>query len=279
MSHSQIESNFSHTSAAKPILLPATRSDIHELARIEVDALSSNLLLRLCFSDLTQLYRSLISSLEQLFESDQTRYWLVKAISEDGELMGWGAWSVRAAESDLRERDMNPYESWMLVTSGAENLHVNTNDMFPAMPGLRSFIHEKTCNVVDDWLAGRRHLVLHGLFVAPKYQRQGVGGAIIQWGNQKADAQDLPCLVHSTPIAYGIYREEGWKEVGVINVDLRSWTRGNVEGMGWGNFRVSGLLRLPRDKREEERVRMIKRLKVAGVGKEVENMVWGVDFM
>jgi hypothetical protein len=267
-----------------PTLLPALKSDIHELARIEVEALSSNLLFRLYFSDPTKFYRSLVASLEQLLEEAECQCWIVKAVTDEGELMGWGAWCLRPADLRSKECDPKPFQSWMMVKPEEEK-SVGGGDgkgglaIFPSVAGLPQYVHDCTRTVLDDWMLGRRHLLLNALFTKPEYRRRGVGTAILKWGNEKADRRGLPCFLQSTPEGHGLYRREGWKNVGQLDVDLRDWVRGGGEGMGWGTYRIGWLVRLPEDRRENERERLVKKLNMAGGMKDSKDMVWGVDFM
>lgn len=231
-------------------IAPATKQDIPALARIHVSSLSANLLFRLCWPNQTSHYKSVVAGLEKQFNNPEFEWWLVKAINEEVTIMGWAAWTLRPA--DLGPQNSSA-SSWFLFPGRKVDDGSNIGDSggfdtedFPIVPGLPNYLHSHTQVIVDDWLLGKKHLLLNALFVAPRFQHRGIGTALLNWGNNRADKEGLPCFLKSTPTSWPLYKELGWKEVGVLEVDLRDWVRtAERDGSGWGMYRICYGVRLP----------------------------------
>ncbi|KUJ14463.1 uncharacterized protein LY89DRAFT_140398 [Mollisia scopiformis] len=169
-----------------PTILPATEQDIPALARIHVTALSPNLLFRLCWPNQTRQYEAVCAGLESVFKTPEFEWWFVKAVNEEGTIMGWGAWTVRPA--DLGSRDSSGTLSFLFPglmdgvngSSDEEEGKIDDVEDFPSIPGLPDYMHSHTQVILDDWLLGKKHVLLNSLFVAPTFQRRGVGTAILR---------------------------------------------------------------------------------------------------
>lgn len=63
-----------------------------------------------------------------------------------------------------------------------------------------------------------RHRYLSFLFIDPKAQGKGVGGALLSWGLEKADAANppLPVVLESSPVGRPIYEKKGFQIVDTI---------------------------------------------------------------
>jgi GNAT superfamily N-acetyltransferase len=53
----------------------------------------------------------------------------------------------------------------------------------------------------------------------PDYQRQGVAGALLQWGIDKAVSEKLPLLIESVPQAKQVYASKGLIHQGDFTLD------------------------------------------------------------
>lgn len=230
-----------------PALVRATEEDIPALARIHVSALSSNLLFRLCWRNQKQHYANVHNSLERMFKDPEVETWVVKAVNDDGTIQGWGIWSVR--EADLGTRNSSP----LLLGLG----NMNTKELeacdgeqdidiedFPIVPGLPRYIHSYAQAILDDWLLGKKHLLLNGLFVSPKFQNRGIGTVILKWGNERADKEGMPCFLQN-PGGRSLYKDLGWKNIGMSHIELRDWVRGGGADLGWGSYKITYGVRLP----------------------------------
>jgi GNAT superfamily N-acetyltransferase len=80
-----------------------------------------------------------------------------------------------------------------------------------------------------------------GLTTALKYQRRGVGSALLRFATSVADKMDVYCWVHSSEPAWGAYAKSGFKVVGTLDVDLDEYAPGpppkEEGGDGkWGHY-------------------------------------------
>ncbi|MCJ1353430.1 MAG: hypothetical protein MMC33_003416 [Icmadophila ericetorum] len=85
---------------------------------------------------------------------------------------------------------------------------------------------------------GTRCLFVIGLSVAPVWQHQGVGSALLEWGKSTAAKADTFCWVHSSEPAWGMYAKAGFEVVGTLDVDLDEYAPGpspDREGK-WGHY-------------------------------------------
>lgn len=60
---------------------------------------------------------------------------------------------------------------------------------------------------------------LEVLAVAPKYQRQGIGSRLLEWGMNQASLFGLPVVVAATFIGEHLYAKHGFKECGRIDFE------------------------------------------------------------
>jgi GNAT superfamily N-acetyltransferase len=75
---------------------------------------------------------------------------------------------------------------------------------------------------------GKGYLYMAILCVGPEWQRMGVGKRLLEWGLEKADREGLEVWIEASPAGKGLYEKMGWREVGVLDVDLVKW--GGKEG-------------------------------------------------
>ena len=64
---------------------------------------------------------------------------------------------------------------------------------------------------------------LDSLNTLPKYQGQGLGSMIMEWGVEKGEALGVPSIILSTDVAYGFYLKYGYREVERRVVDMGQW--------------------------------------------------------
>lgn len=67
---------------------------------------------------------------------------------------------------------------------------------------------------------------LNFLMVLPDAQRRGIGAKLLSWGIEEADRLHVPMVLESTPSGFGLYKKNGFKELEVVNKDMREfgWT-------------------------------------------------------
>jgi GNAT superfamily N-acetyltransferase len=122
---------------------------------------------------------------------------------------------------------------------------------FPAKAGLPDFVHQKTREVLEYWMDGRRHILVNALFVLPQHQKAGVGKLLLGKMHEFADRERIPAFLQATPFGYRLYKKAGWKQVGKLEVDLRKWIDGpegeeeDGPAFGWGVYEFRYMTRLP----------------------------------
>jgi GNAT superfamily N-acetyltransferase len=66
-------------------------------------------------------------------------------------------------------------------------------------------------------------LDLAALGTAPKYQRQGAGAKLLEWGLERADDRGLTVYVEGTPAAVPLYERSGFREIERLKLELAPW--------------------------------------------------------
>ncbi|TVY73121.1 hypothetical protein LSUE1_G009528, partial [Lachnellula suecica] len=198
-------------SSASFTLHPATPHDIPRLARIHVAACLPDNAFKLYFATSQEFKRRVTAMLEgQIGEPTWTH---IKAVGkETGVLAAWASWFT-PSEGEIRERD-----------GGFEGGTDKGEFDFP--PGLPAYVEADT----QAWLAkatrGQRHIVCKALFTDPPFQKQGMGTALVAYGNRLADEAQLPMFLQASPYGYPVYKKHGFETVQVLDVDLREWAEG-----------------------------------------------------
>ena len=72
-----------------------------------------------------------------------------------------------------------------------------------------------------DSVCGNSQIQLVTLGTHPKFQRQGAGTQLCRWGMQLADQRHLLVTVFASPSGQKLYRHLGFKEVGVVIVQVK----------------------------------------------------------
>ena len=168
-----------------PIVLPAERHDIPELVRIYLDAESTNLLHNLMFSSRKKQGREVVKLLEDNF--DNPHLLLVKAVdAESGDITAMAAWIRRGytaeelgiSAPEAAVKNLHPLQ----LNAGI--VHADTEEKSP--PGLGQYINDQMKSFLDEWTKDLKHISLELLMTDPRYQRRGIGTAMLKWGHAKA---------------------------------------------------------------------------------------------
>lgn len=91
---------------------------------------------------------------------------------------------------------------------------------------------------------GTKCWFIAGLTVAPKFQGQGVGRALLNWGTSRAEKDNVFAWVHSSDSAWKAYAACGFEPVRVLRVDLDAYAEGEAvnagpgEGGKWGIYTI-----------------------------------------
>lgn len=143
---------------------------------------------------------------QKTWSTDPTARYL-KAALPGGKIIGLARWRFFLD-------GLEPPSPWYLETSG---LPPNTNQPFC------KYFFEALDKARKDAMKGKEHFLLEILCVLPECQRMGVGVKLLEWGLSEADRQGRECWIDASPSGLGLYKKFGWKEVGVLDVDLGRW--------------------------------------------------------
>ncbi|CAH0038058.1 unnamed protein product [Clonostachys rhizophaga] len=78
--------------------------------------------------------------------------------------------------------------------------------------------------VVEEVIAGRRHLWVQQVMILPDRQRQGIGKKLLQKALDEADAQGVPSILTSSEKGYGLYVRLGFASLAEFLLDNGAWT-------------------------------------------------------
>ncbi|TVY17420.1 hypothetical protein LARI1_G005969 [Lachnellula arida] len=195
-------------------LLPAERNDIPRLAQINIAACLPDIAFSLYFPTRQEFEQGIIDALK-LQLGDPT--WLhIKAVDKaTGAIGGWASWNTLTDEQ-IRERDAK-------IANGSD---------FP--PGLSGHVARETDKLLGQHNGKQRYMRCKALFIDPSFQKQGIGKALIEYGNGVADREHLPLFLQATPFGFPLYVKGGFEMVDELDIDLRDWApggKGNDRGM------------------------------------------------
>ncbi|KXL49145.1 hypothetical protein M433DRAFT_158974 [Acidomyces richmondensis BFW] len=136
----------------------------------------------------------------------------LKAVdSETGTIMGMAKWNIY--NNSLP--DLSEIES-------AGDYWENEDDHAYATAILNIFLQQRNAAIKAS---NGNLLSLDILAIDPKFQRQGVGGALVKWGTDKADSLGVETVVESSVYGKGLYLKNGF--VFIKDVVLRNPERWN----------------------------------------------------
>ena len=227
-----------------PVLLPAEPADISALAALQIAAYRFDLDTRLIVASDATFKEVAVSMVQGQIVSPE--YLIMKAVHpENGDIMGWGSWKfVHYPEIDAKVRQQAEAASTTNDPTGSESMPEQAES--DPSSSLGSSNERCLRKVMNSWMGERQFLLLTMLVTEPRYQRRGVGSALVRWGNAKADADNVPSFLEGSPFAYKLYLKCGWKLVEKHDVDLREWTPyGKRYDMGYGIYSHYYMIRLP----------------------------------
>ncbi|KAL9120214.1 MAG: hypothetical protein Q9187_003228 [Circinaria calcarea] len=189
-------------------------SDMVRLAEIESLAFVGNPILSLIFPPdphgKTDHQVRASEHIQTMRERKGARY--VKATdTQSGQIVAWAQWHFF---DDLEKPPPTPLpENWLPRANIALGKHF-----------LGTL--EKTRL---DGMKGKKYMLLAVLVTLPEYQRNGIGGKLLEWGLEQADEKGYHCWIDSSSRGLGLYKKHGWEEVGFLEVNLADY--GGEEGV------------------------------------------------
>ncbi|UKZ66980.1 uncharacterized protein TrAtP1_008144 [Trichoderma atroviride] len=87
---------------------------------------------------------------------------------------------------------------------------------------------------------GTKCLIVVGLSVSPKFQRRGIGSALLRWGTSICDQKGVFAWVHSSEPAWRAYEKAGFQVIRSLDVDLDEYAPCSPPNEGpdakWGHY-------------------------------------------
>ncbi|PGH16627.1 hypothetical protein AJ80_05129 [Polytolypa hystricis UAMH7299] len=151
----------------------------------------------------------------------------VKAVTSDGKVVGWATWHFyleegwKEVEKDEEARKKEEEEQvW------PEGLNVEARKEF-----------FERIELLRENMKGKRIAHLTILVVAPDFQGQGIGSALIKYGLDIADKENMPAWLEASEAGYPVYKKFGYKDVQVVKFDAGKYTGEGEEVTSVGMLR------------------------------------------
>jgi GNAT superfamily N-acetyltransferase len=214
-----------------PILVPAVRADIPDMARVYADAERPNLLTRVLWSP-EKLAKTLIKELDANF--DNPRLLITKALDADTkELTAFGIWQLTGYDSKELSVDQSTLKS-PRPSNFKAGLLLSIDQDEPLSP-IGQYINSAFEDFLNGWFKGTKFIYLALLMTDPKFQRRGIGSALLKWGHERANRDKVNSALIASPVGHPLYQSLGWKDISTpLEVDFQKWVQYAQNGdMGW----------------------------------------------
>jgi ribosomal protein S18 acetylase RimI-like enzyme len=252
-----------------PIILPAERTDIPALVRITVEAQRSSVLNFYAYpteEDKAKVAAELAKLLDENWDAPHVL--IAKAVDpETKEITAMAIWQLKGYSKEELGGKATEFSgsmshldrpSWDMRLRDSRNtllaagmLLVNEFDsQYKEKSGssLEQYVDTHFRAFLDSWTKGTKHIYLSWLATDPRFQRRGIGTAMLDWGHQRADKDGVPAFLIASPFGHGLYAKLGWKDVETpLQLELKDWVKDAQNGdMGWGTFKFYYMLRMPK---------------------------------
>jgi GNAT superfamily N-acetyltransferase len=218
-------------------ILPASTDDIPDLLRVHECAFKSDHFSNFMLADRDgNVHHNLMKRSIETWLSSYTSQ-LVKAMANDGNIIGWVCWLVKEEEKsepfikpkDIIEKLNNIavfHAEKVPTDEPGESINHTSQLQNDKLKTPAQLISRQMRNDLMKWenqMKGKRYYVLQALVTIAHYQCQGVGSKIIQWGVDRADAEKIPCWIHASPAGSRLYTRAGFQELGNNEYDIGDW--------------------------------------------------------
>ena len=222
-------------------IAPVERNDIPRLAHIHVVACLPDNAFKLYFASPKEFEKRVTEMLQG--QIGEPGWHHIKAIDKKtGVLAAWASWNT-PTDAQIRERD----EKAARKESDDTEKREKAKGDFDFPPGIATYMQEDSDRWLEKCTRGLRHMTCQAMFTEPSFQQQGMGSAMVQYGNRLADQASLPIFLWGSPYGYPIYAKYGFEVVQYLDLDLRKWVpKAEGNDKGYGNYRFRYMLRLPR---------------------------------
>ncbi|KAF9200364.1 hypothetical protein BGZ49_009421 [Haplosporangium sp. Z 27] len=238
-------------------LVPATRDDVDAIAQISGDAFEtdSHTLMKAIWKGKDDHRNGSKTHLSELFDLKKVDVIVArKGIDGEGEVIGCIIWVRRGYPEDEPTTTGDSKEIPTPSTTRVTPFPPPPPPVLPPTPSSPLTIKEleqTTNNAMKHYMdllmpPGTKCRFIYGLNVAPAYQGQGIGTALLRWGTEKADQDGVFCWVSSSMGAVPAYAKSGFVEVGRLELKLDDYAQGfkwkvtddegQVKEQEWGTY-------------------------------------------
>jgi GNAT superfamily N-acetyltransferase len=230
-----------------PLIKLAERDDIPELVRVWLAAERTNLLMFYHFpteESKSEYAKQVIKQFEDNF--DKPHLLILKAVDPDtNQITALAVWQKRGYKLSAQTDKLFAAAGIMLngaLESSSDGVCSNT-----VIQSLERYIETQFEQFLASWSRSSKHLYLALLMTDPRFQRRGIGTAMLEWGHKQADQAGVPAFLIASPVGHPLYQHVGWKDVDTpLQIDLSRWAAGAQGGdMGWGVYKYYYMLRMP----------------------------------
>lgn len=260
-----------------PIILPAERIDIPELVRVVVDAQRSSVLNFYAYpteEDKAKAAALLTKILEDNWGAPHLL--IIKALDPDTKVItAMAIWQLKGYSKEELAANPTKNPSWLsdsyqlsdklrfhdppcgvMLAAGMllQNTKVNSQNEGKSPKDIEKYVGSQMRAFFDSWTDPTKHIYLAFLMTDPRFQRRGIGTAMLDWGHRRADKDEVPSFLVASPFGHGLYLKVGWKDVETpIELDLKDWVPDAQNGdMGWGTYKFYYMIRMPKSAAEPQ---------------------------
>lgn len=211
----------------KIVISSVSDAELHRACIIEAAAYADNKLNPILFPGpfLPDSLQKRVDQLIQIRKDDPTVSYLQAIDQTSGCMIAFAKWHIYSTpeEASMPSRKLefgpgtNPEACMDFFGSMVEKKkeimgHRPHICVFNSLTAFETFY--KSSDIATD---------LHMLHTDPKYQGHGAGGALMEWGIQKADELGLPIYLESSPQGHRFYQKHGFKDVKVLEMYLSKY--------------------------------------------------------
>ncbi|KAF9173743.1 hypothetical protein BGX21_010228 [Mortierella sp. AD011] len=221
-------------------LVPATPTDIDAIAQIAGDAFQtdSHTLMKAIWKGENNHQDGTRESLPDLLSNPKMDVIVARKGSDGtGEVIGSIIWVKIGYENQTPKTDNDsaekpvPSTATTTTTAAFPPPPPPVPASSPTSPLTISELEQTTNNAMTHYMKhlmppGTKCRIIYGVNVAPAYQGQGVGSALLKWGTDKADQDGVFCWVSSSMGAWPTYAKAGFVEVGRLELTLDDYAQG-----------------------------------------------------
>lgn len=174
-------------------------------------------------------------------------------------ILGFICWAFKGyAEADLPTKPEMTKTDAPNVQNNASRGHDEEEEEEPSVDSdpVRQ-LNDRSSADFSQWMAkimpeGCKCLYICGIAVRPDAQGKGVGAALVQWGTQRADQDEVFCWVHSSEAGYSLFKKLGFVVDRTYEVDLSLYAKMSgkpeVVGRGWPTYMLRYMIRQPQSR-------------------------------